>query len=380
MDYDKFWLFLGVPAINPIFYDLDLVVSVLNCYSQGFDISKPNPCYPNSDYFLYPKIWFLFSYLPIDSNSTVAIAIGMITIFYVFIFWLIGRLNINEGIYYGLIMCSPPVMLAVERGQTDLIIFILCALSVLIIKKNYHTFWAYTFVIVASFLKLSPFAAIIAFLNEKKKGSLIVFFILLSIGIIYISLNWRDIIYMSHNFQEKFWSKDVTIQYGCLVFLNLLDYYPVFHNIFSFIPKKIIAYAAIAVLILTLLFVAKKQKSFKLNIDQLFSFKIGACLYIGTFLIGNNYNYKFIFLIFAMPQLFAWVKYNKEIRTAAMLVLTGIIITFWSNVLFDKFYFFVYTLMEESINWYIFAFLIFMMIHTLPLWAKRMLFFENIKE
>jgi len=74
-----------------------------------------------------------------------------------------------------------------------------------------------------------------------------------------------------------------------------------------------------------------------------------------------------------MPQLLAWLKYNNEIRTVTMLVLTGIIITFWSNVLFDKFYFFVYTLIEESINWYIFAFLIFMMIHTLPLWAKRML-------
>jgi len=158
-------------------------------------------------------------------------------------------------------------MLAVERCQPDMIIFILCALSVLIVKKKYPAFWGYAFVMIASFLKFYPFAAIIAFVNERKKPSLIIFLILLFISIIYLFLNLQDIIYLSSHMHGKFWSKDVTIQYGCLVFLNLLDYYPIFHNIFSLLPKKIIAYAAIAVLILTLLFIVKKQKSYKLNID-----------------------------------------------------------------------------------------------------------------
>ncbi|MBW8050441.1 MAG: DUF2029 domain-containing protein [Cytophagales bacterium] len=401
MDYTNFWQYFGVPAAKTLFLDLNINISIFECYRKGYDVLSTNPCHPYHENYSYPRMWLLFSYLPFSYDNIIAIAIGIVTIFYVFTFWLIGKLNVNEGIYYGLIMCSPPIMLAVERCNPDLFIFILCALSVLIVKKKYTVFWSCTFLMLASFLKLYPFATIAAFFNERRKPSLILFFVLLSIGIIYIFFNLQDIIYISHLLKEKYWSISVATQYGCLVFLNLLDYYPIFHNIFSLIPIKIIAYATIAVLILTLLFIVKKQKSALLNKvnlfeesghsgstrslqkDHFFSFKIGACIYIGTFLIGNNFDYKFIFLIFAIPQLLAWVKYNNVtqhscsdnnvIRTPTMLALIGIIITFWSYVLFGKFYFFLYTLIEEFINWYIFAYLIFMMIHTLPLWAKRML-------
>jgi len=142
MDYKEFWQFLGVPALKPLFYDIYAIISSIDCYRKGYDIFSPNPC-SSYGYFSYPKIWLLFSYIPVLSDSNVAIAIGIITIFYALIFWLLGRLNINEGIYYGLIMCSPPIMLAVERCQPDMIIFILCALSVLIVKKKYPVFWAY---------------------------------------------------------------------------------------------------------------------------------------------------------------------------------------------------------------------------------------------
>ncbi|MBW8050442.1 MAG: DUF2029 domain-containing protein [Cytophagales bacterium] len=378
MDYDKFWLYLGVFKAETLFMDLNYIISVLDCSSKGYDVLSPNPCTPYHGYFSYPRIWLLFSNLHVSTDSTVGIAIGIITIFYSSIFWLVGRLNINEGIYYGLIMCSPPIMLAVKYCHPDIYIFILCALAVLVVKKKYPAFWAYTFLMLASFLKLYPFATIIAFFNEKKKPSLIAFFILLSIGIIYIFLNLQDIIYISHNLQEKFWSKYVVAEYGCLVLFDFLNYYPFFHYIFSVIPAKIISYTIVAILIFTLIYIIKNQK---LNSDlimgtvqkHLFNFKISASIYIGTFLIGNNYDYKFMFLIFAIPQLLAWVKYNNEIRTITMLVLAGIIITIWSTVLFSKFYFFVWIFIEELINWYIFAYVIYMMIHISPLWARRML-------
>ena len=100
------------------------------------------------------------------------------------------------------------------------------------------------------------------------------------------------------------------------------------------------------------------------NSYYLSSFRLGAGIYIGTFLLGNNWDYRLIFLLFTLPQLLDWVKRNKM----AKYTLLAVLITFihlWLVLIFPFAYF-----LDEFANWFVFAGLFYLVIVSLPGWVN----------
>jgi hypothetical protein len=46
---------------------------------------------------------------------------------------------------------------------------------------------------------------------------------------------------------------------------------------------------------------------------RLDAFRMGSAIYVGTFLIGNNYDYRLLFLILTIPQLLDWRHHGSKI-------------------------------------------------------------------
>jgi len=206
---------------------------------------------------------------------------------------------------------------------------------------------------------------------------MLLIFALTIIAAAYVFFNRADFTRLTNSLNEHYWSVSVGFMHGCLVFFTLLNTYPAFHNIFQHIPYPIIAYSLVVAIAIGTFLASRKKVVVSLNTDHLFSFRVGASLYLGSFLIGSNYDYKFIIFIFTIPQMLAWLKHSPGVRRITLLNILFILFTCWSVLLSHMMYWIIYTFIEESLNWLIFSYYIFMLLNTLPLWLKKMLGFHT---
>ncbi len=371
-----------VPKMWPPFADMRVVTAGAECTRLGYDVLIENPCDPWKRPMNYPRIWSVPASWGLDQSHTVVLAIFCGLLFFILTFVTIERLNYLESLFYALILCSPSAMLAVERGNNDLIIFILLALALLILKSKNLVFRSFSYVLIlcAAALKLYPIFALTSCLKEKRRD---LFFILIFTSIsfgLYLIGNFESLTLVS-----KATPRSTALSYGGKVifdiaFLNLED----FSNVFlgsNF--TKLIHTAELPLLALSIMIVmfaayvlAKNSKNIHqrkkpLAINQIDAFRIGASIYIGTFLIGNNWDYRLIFLLFTIPQILTWLKSENSFSPIAGRALAGIILTTWLS--HDTFQFFY---LDELINWLLFLFYSYTLILTLPKWLKNYMGFQ----
>ena len=90
-------------------------------------------------------------------------------LYYTAVYFFIGNINLFESIVYCIIYTSPAIMMGVERGNCDLIIFLLLLIPVF----NHHSQKLLAAsVLLAGMLKLFPISAImgLAYHFQKKKN------------------------------------------------------------------------------------------------------------------------------------------------------------------------------------------------------------------
>jgi hypothetical protein len=387
MPYVQFWTYLGVPSMSPSFADLRDITSGLACYRQGIDPLIENPCDPWNRPMNYPRIWLELSKLNFDQSHTLILGFVQAFLFYACIFIIIKRLNVIEGVFYGLILCSPAVMLAVERGNNDLMIFILLSLAIFLRHKK--RIFSYLLILMASILKFYPIVSVITALREEKKRAIIIMLIVGTLFMIYMMSIWQDVIVIATTVPRS-----PNISYGSHVLFDGLN--PIFQSFsdFSLSDNLRTLFTFTAVLfILSASYLAARLGLIQTETDKnkrltkyIDSFRIGTIIYLSTFIIGNNFDYRLIFLILALPQLLVWAKIQNPLTRSAVFLLIAILFTMWSSFLavwfsslFSLFFSLPQTgkhfifLIEEIINWSIFGCLLSILLLTLPDWLKSFL-------
>ncbi len=176
----EFWSYFGVPARPRPFGDMRVITSGFECHRLGYDVIVENPCnpWPVFSQVNYPRIWMALAPLGLDQRHTIFIGIFFALMFFLMVFLIIRRLNYSEALIYSIVLCSPSVMLGVERGNNDLIIFVILSISLLLInsQKSIWRFLSYFAIMFAAILKLYPIFAFTVLLKEKKKDVCIVAF------------------------------------------------------------------------------------------------------------------------------------------------------------------------------------------------------------
>jgi hypothetical protein len=110
------------------------------------------------------------------------------------------------------------------------------------------------------------------------------------------------------------------------------------------------------------------------NID---SFRLGGWIYIGTFLLGNNFDYKLIFLLFTIPQLVNWVSSDDiQVRWISKITLVAIITSLWSFILMPIIKAILSrgmgVIIDEAANWMVFAGVLYLLVRSIPEWLPQM--------
>ena len=384
MTVETTWQLWKVPAARMPFIDFRLIPGSADSFANGYEPSVENPFDPNRRIFNYPAFWRLFFYTGMRDGDTVAIGITMIVLFFIGVFLFPEKLSLSGAVGMLLVLFSPASMLLYERGNVDLIVFFICAMAVL--ATSYSAYLATGLILFAAIMKLFPILGLSVLLKEPKRKFLWLSGASVLVLLIYMIATWDSV--------TASWTKTMRgngLSYGTNILIT--RYEEQLTKILSqwFPPPQIQALLSYGMLMIALamLFVfallALKEREgpdFLAN-RNLAAFWMGAAIYVGTFLLGNNWDYRLAFLVILVPQLAEWMRSSqKAIRLSAWLSFILILLSCWHlwiveipmqsvfHSVHDSRKFWI--ILDEIFNWLLFASLAYLLFTSTPGWVKEL--------
>lgn len=388
-DYYQTWLLWGFPVKPIIFMDFRLIPSAAETFRSGGDPTISNPTNPAGHIFNYPKIWYLLFYTGISQKDTIWICALLILLFFLVIFIFPGKLHIVDSLAMLAVIFSSACMLLYERGNVDLIFFIMCGLAVVLLS-NYPG-WVVMILSLAAMFKLFPIFGIAIFLQDNKGRFFKFLIVSVLIFVIYLILSFESL--------AAAWTltlRGTYLSYGVYVIFDLLHAYFNYYLLKIMSENQIVGFmeilpyfAAAFTLVLFSFLGAKTKTPFKSDSERnLNAFRVGAAIFVGTFLLGNNWDYRLTFLIFAIPQISRWIfSHNTKQRYVALMIYITLLVSCWYTVILK--YFLIYTdgeyylqfeIFDQFMNWSLFAGLIYLLFASAPSWVRNFAWLPTLKE
>jgi len=313
-------------ALYPPFADLITITGSVDCLRAGLDPYVYSGFDPWGRLYNYPKIWLtIFNFLGIDRSATNVVGILYILLFYITTLPLLGRFmkrpRMDRIFLLLLFILSPLVLLLLERGNSDILIYVLVLVSVYyvrrlsFIRQDIRICLAYGLIVLAGILKIYPVFLLLLLFFEKisVRQRLIILSFSLVILCAYFSFTFDDLLFISRNTP-----KDETISYGKNVLLQ---------NYFSGRLLILISNGLLLSVFFAAWYVSSKySKSLNHLLETetgsgssaLLLFTAGGLIYAGTFFIGNNYDYRLVFLLLTLPLLLRLFDGNKKIISTVL--------------------------------------------------------------
>lgn len=123
------WRGIGVPSMAPAFADARSITHSIDCFEHGRDPYVDWGCDPWGRPYNLPPIWLALGKVGVDSSSTNIIGFGLILSVFASFYLMLGTRTPFSEIIAFFAMLSPAVLLGMERGNTDLVIFVLLVLG-----------------------------------------------------------------------------------------------------------------------------------------------------------------------------------------------------------------------------------------------------------
>jgi hypothetical protein len=318
------WGRLGVPPGELTFLDLRSVTTASECDRRGIDVLELNPCDPLRRPANYPRVWVKLSLLDVDEGDTVPLALGMIVLALLAALAVIPRSTPpRDGAVYGAALCSPAVMLGVERGNVDLLIFALLVAAALALQRGRAgAIVAHALVLTAAILKLFPIFAVGMLVRHSPRRALMGAGTVLALFGVYALATLDDIRTIGRVVPRTDW-----YSYGMRTFgVWWSNAVPPFS---TRVWDTILLVGLLAVLVALrprlrrLLSADERSPEAVRDLDMFWS---GAGIYVCTFALFQSFDYRLIFLLFTLPQLLRW---TRERSTLAIMTLGLVLATLW---------------------------------------------------
>jgi hypothetical protein len=341
------WMTLGVPGHHSPFVDFRIVLFGCDLQQQGMDPlnSPPGAKYnPN-----YPRIWYLLGRLGLSENHTFPVGATLVLCFYLALIIFLGRMNMLCSIFCAAIVCSPPLGLAVERANNDLVIFIILSLAVLLGSRPPFRLVMYSLIFLAGMLKLYPIFAATTLLLERSWRRFLLFAAPLAVLFAAYCILTRDDLVSISRLTPRTWMNS----FGCMTGFQFVSDRIGSGRLDAWV-QPISLCAAFAVMGLAL-WHSRKLPTLSVHGVHGNAFLVGAGIYLSVFIIGNNWDYRLVFLLLTVPQLLDWASQPGRIGSFSLsLLIGGVLLSCWGMyplyLLLPRFASFV----KLMANWYIF--------------------------
>lgn len=324
------WNMLFIPTRSPIFADMRTIQGSIKSEELGFDPQVKNPGDPWYRSMNYPKIWIWIAKLVQFDNETnyIVFICAYILAYLICCFFI---LRISPSLYVLLVIFSGASLLAVERGNNDLLAFVILFIGIYL-SQNY--FRAIS-ILLATILKIYPFLLVLIFVKKTKMFIALV----LMIAVYFVFTAGELKIIMAGNTALTDPASPIATYGLATTFQNITQ---LIHAIIR-LPEStyiILIYIYVFILInMSLLLIILINRNIiivnnrSIVITDLFV--AGAIIFSGTFILTSNWDYRLIFLLFCIPYLL-----NLENRILKHSILLSILISsnsmlFTSNQIFE---------------------------------------------
>jgi len=377
--YENTWGLWKIPVEMPPFVDFRLIPGSAESFQRGFEPTIENPDDPRGRIFNYPAFWRIFFYSGITQDDTVWISALMILLFFVGVFLFPDKLRISDALAMLFVTFSPAAMLLYERGNVDLFVFFLCVLIVL--AGDYSAILTAMLLMAGAVIKLFPFFGISILLRESKSRFLWLFggcFLLL---LVYMYVTF-DSVRASWNLTMRgdglsYGTNILITRYGDSISRILAGRFSdsVIQTTLKYGPLVL----ALLLLFVVFIFAIRNLPApITLSVRNIAAFRMGASIYIGTFLLGNNWDYRLTFLVLVVPQLMQWLSSgDKKYRIIAGAGIGFVFISCWflvSSFYLNRMYESakIWIVSDEVINWMLFIDLAYLIFASAPGWVKEL--------
>jgi len=351
------WMWFQVPAGEPSFLDLRSVTSGWECTRRGIDVLVMNSCDPFPRPANYPRIWMWPAFLGLGQSSTLILGLVVAVAFFAGALVVMGEVDkpLDAFVWVALLV-SPAVMLGVERGNADLIVFPLVVAGLLMLraKAAVTRVIAHAALLFAAMLKLFPAFAFIALLRQPRRRALVGAGAVGLGFVIYALVTLNDIRTIHRVLpQEIYYSygADVAVR---AVTLWLSVHYASLASLGRHGPEQIVLWCLVAVAVAVAVVIARLWKAPDETAGwELDAFLAGATIYVGSFLLEHNFDYRLVYLLLVVPQLLRWIRTSR----LAGLVLAVLVLTFWlSEVLSNRYWTQQHPIpYDELLTWFLFT-------------------------
>ncbi|MDA7835756.1 hypothetical protein N9A18_01250, partial [Candidatus Pelagibacter sp.] len=291
--WPNLWGSLKIPPNVVPFSDFKGHLLFLNCEKMGIDVNLQECILipdGNPKIYTYPKTWvYLFDILNLQNTFIYNLSIlSLLTFYFYIICKLFEQFNTTSSkVVLFILLLSTSNLVLIERLSSDLIIFILVFITLNLRNKTLQAF----FIFIGFILKYFPIFMALIFIKKKK---FLFFFIALVIVFSYFFYlgSFNSI---NNNMVEM----ALPIAYGSRTMLKAFYYLSMEYNYFlndiniNFYRNLAILFCFLYALSLILIgYIIENKKSSSLSIEKYFL--AGASIYIGTFIIGANADYRLI--------------------------------------------------------------------------------------
>ncbi len=368
--YEETWHFWNIPTMSPHFADIRVITHAAESRALGLDPMVENPADPWQRPLNYPYVWQLLFLFGINQDHTTFLGIVVILSFLVGICLLLPNAsNGTLAIVFAAVL-SPAALLGMERGNIDLFLFFLTVLSVIAAQRS--PLLSAMLVFGGFMLKLFPiFGWVVLGRMEKPK---FIRFTLIALGLVVIHLfvTLQDIMTIN-----EATPRGSFLSYGVNVFwMSMTEINPdleastkLYSRLFAFV-----------IMVFAFSFLLRKSSFQEKPCDPLSldAFRAGSAIYVGTFLLGNNWDYRQVFLILTMPQLISWTKSRSTLALVSKALITAMLIAFWHMIIVKQLRplengYQIGFIIDELANWLVFGGLAFLLAWSAPAWLKESL-------
>ena len=348
------WPWLGVPSGPSLFFDARNVAAAAECSRLGYDPLVDNPCDPWDRTIFYPRAWLLLRWTGLDQSHTFLFGAAIVAITLLMLLALLPRLSWQEGLLAAAAACSPAVMFAVERANMDLVIFSGLALAAVVWRRGTAAaqYVAVALVLLMSLAKLYPAIALLAFVPARRRRTAVAAAAAMVVFAAYAVATREDIGTISGAATQGQYNS-----YGARILLGRL-YHAVAGDEWggSRVVAQGLVLVAAAVLALAVSLVLRRRSSIRPRREwqpmeetaELLAFRMGALVYLGTFVAGNSFDYRLVCLLLVVPGLLRWPTAKGAERAARLprATLTAVLLMLWIGALSEHL-----MLWDELVSW-----------------------------
>jgi hypothetical protein len=330
------------PGRTP-FIDFEYVLTTATCWQRGVDVYVSNPCDAFNRPMGYSPLLLRMDFLALDRAWSAPLGLALAVLFCLSLALLVPSRHWRDQAVIGLAAFSSLSVYAVERGNIDLVVYLLAlAAGVALAGSALMRLVGYVVLLIAGLLKLYPLAALVVAVRERLAVCVGVTLASMAIIADFVWLFYGELVASVKNIPSAsggyFWD-----QIGARQFPGGIGYAlrPVLDDLVGAdwgppATSRSLIYAVASLLVVAMCAIAiwigfsaeNRRQVVALPARYGTLLQIGAVLIFGCFFAGQSVSYRAIMLLLALPGLLLldrpWV--TRRLRLISRVTIVFILI------------------------------------------------------